>query len=162
MFCIRIDPIHLTVVSPSPDRSKARRACIQSTEAIGAVIDTLCSELLQAGYSEKDLFATRLSLEEAIVNAVKHGHEGDTSKPVWVNFYADETRVVFQVEDQGAGFDPTDVPDPCDPENLERSCGRGLLLMRSFMSKVCHNERGNCVCFCKHNHLPGQESRWPA
>jgi serine/threonine-protein kinase RsbW len=149
MFCVNIDPIHLSMAPPPSTKSRVRRECVQSPQAIAEVIERLCSELLQAGYDDRDLFATRMSLEEAIVNAVKHGHEGDATRPVWVNFYLDEDRVVFQVEDQGQGFDPTDVPDPCDPENLERSSGRGLLLMRSFMSKVCHNERGNCVCFCK-------------
>jgi anti-sigma regulatory factor (Ser/Thr protein kinase) len=54
------------------------------------------------------------------------------------------------VEDEGPGFDPALVPDPLGPENLERPSGRGLLIMRTYLSGVCHNERGNTICLCKH------------
>jgi serine/threonine-protein kinase RsbW len=116
---------------------------------MSAVIASLTEELGNSGYLAKDVFAAQLSLEEALANAIKHGHQGNTARPVWVNYYADEKGVVFQVEDQGEGFDASEVPDPTLPENLERASGRGLLLMRYYMNSVCHNERGNCVCFCK-------------
>ncbi len=57
--------------------------------------------------------------------------------------------MVVEIEDQGLGFDPGEVADPLAPENLERPSGRGLLLMRTYMSNVCHNEQGNCICLCK-------------
>jgi serine/threonine-protein kinase RsbW len=111
------------------------------------------TELLQGlEYPEKDVFGVRLSLEEALANAIKHGHNGDASRPVWLNFHADRNGIVLQVQDQGPGFNPQTVPDPRDPEQLERPSGRGLLLMRHYMTQVCHNERGNCVCFCKQVH----------
>src|SRR6266566_3168207 len=58
---------------------------------------------------------------------------------------ATATAAQFMVRDEGPGFNPGDVPDPTDPENLERESGRGLLLMRSFMDDVQYNERGNEV-----------------
>jgi len=61
---------------------------------------------------------------------------------------------VAQVEDRGAGFDPALVPDPLAPENLLKPGGRGLLLMRHYLTGVCHNERGNCVCLCRHRPGP--------
>jgi serine/threonine-protein kinase RsbW len=102
------------------------------------------------GYSEKVQFRVHLALEEAIVNAHKHGHQGNWSKSVVVRFSVSTDGVVAQVEDQGPGFDPQLVPDPLAAENLERPSGRGLLLMRSYLSGVCHNEQGNCICLCKH------------
>ena len=58
-------------------------------------------------------------------------------------------RVWFEVRDEGMGFDPLKVPDPLAPENLERSSGRGLLLIRSYMTSIRFNKRGNCVRLCK-------------
>jgi serine/threonine-protein kinase RsbW len=113
------------------------------------VIESLEVELAQTGHEEKDVFAVALSLEEAIANAIEHGHQGDASRPVWVASCIDAQGVDIQVEDEGDGFDLSQVPDPTLPENLDRPSGRGLLLMRHYMNRVCHNEHGNCVCFCK-------------
>jgi serine/threonine-protein kinase RsbW len=54
------------------------------------------------------------------------------------------------ISDEGPGFDPADVPDPTAVENLERPCGRGLMLMRYYMNEVSFNERGNAVSMRKH------------
>ena len=108
----------------------------------------------RAGFPEKEIFAMHLALEEAIVNANKHGHQGDWTLPLAVHYCVSADGVVAQVEDQGPGFAPAEVADPLAPENLERASGRGLLLMRSYMSDVCHNERGNCVCLCKRRLVP--------
>ena len=53
------------------------------------------------------------------------------------------------VRDEGPGFDPATLPDPTDPSNLERVGGRGLLLIRTFMDEVRHNESGNEITFVK-------------
>ena len=55
----------------------------------------------------------------------------------------------FFITDEGSGFDPLDVPDPTAVENLERPCGRGLMLMKHYMSEVDFNERGNSVRMAK-------------
>jgi serine/threonine-protein kinase RsbW len=101
-----------------------------------------------AGYAEGERFAVQLSLEEAIINANKHAHQGDWQRPIVVRHRVNEQRVVTQVQDQGTGFEPNEVPDPLDLENLDRTSGRGLFLMQSLMSRVCHNAEGNCVCLC--------------
>ena len=56
---------------------------------------------------------------------------------------------VLTVRDEGAGFDPGTLPDPTDPANLGRSCGRGLFLIRSFMDEVRHNAAGNEITLVK-------------
>ena len=58
-------------------------------------------------------------------------------------------RFEVRITDEGPGFDPSDVPDPTDVENLERPCGRGLMLMRHYMTDVHYNARGNSVSMRK-------------
>lgn len=97
------------------------------------------------GYPPRDVFSVRLALEEALVNAIKHGNQMDPAKSVQIDCRVNHDRVRIEIEDEGEGFEPESVPDPTDPENLERPCGRGLMLMRSFMSLIEFNETGNRV-----------------
>jgi serine/threonine-protein kinase RsbW len=87
----------------------------------------------------------RLALEEALVNAIKHGNGLDPSKSVRVHCDIQTDRVYVEIEDEGPGFAPEDVPDPTLDENIERPSGRGLMLIRSFMNRVDFNDRGNCI-----------------
>jgi serine/threonine-protein kinase RsbW len=100
-------------------------------------------------FSEPELFAIRLAVEEALVNAIKHGNGSDPSKKVRIDYCVDTEQVHIRIEDEGPGFNPSDVPDPTDPEYLERPCGRGLMLMRHYMSCVEFSGRGNCVIMLK-------------
>jgi serine/threonine-protein kinase RsbW len=113
------------------------------------VLDLVADEMTASGYSRRAVFGVRLALEEAVVNAIKHGHGGDLSKAVHVYYHVSAEHVLAEVEDQGPGFDPDAVPDPCLPENLERSCGRGLLLMRNYLTWIRYNETGNRVTLCR-------------
>ena len=105
--------------------------------------------MARAGYGDRDIFGVRLALEEALVNAMRHGHRGDTTKAVAVRVCVDAAQVFAEVADEGPGFNPALVPDPLAPENLERPSGRGVFLMRHYMTSVCFNERGNCVTLSK-------------
>ena len=87
----------------------------------------------------------RVGVTEALANAVLYGNGGDARRSVRVEVSIDSTRVELCVVDQGSGFDPSRVPDPTHPENLERSGGRGLFLIRELMDEVEYNERGNAV-----------------
>ena len=126
-----------------------RSVKLHGKEEIIPAIDTIVHALEAADYSPKDTFAVRLALEEALVNAIKHGHKGDRSKEVHLRYQLSPERILLEIEDQGTGFRMQDVPDPTAPENLERSCGRGLLLMRSYMTWVRHNRAGNRVSMCR-------------
>lgn len=113
---------------------------------------------LQAnGFGERDMFHVELAMEEALVNAMKHGNQLDEDK--WVRLKYSITPEIFEVriEDQGGGFNPDDVPDPTMPENLERACGRGLYMIRSFMNDVCYHGRGNVVTMSKKKSPPDEE-----
>ena len=126
---------------------------LQTFAEIESVLGEILGEMKAAGFPEGDQFAVRLALDEAIVNAVKHGNKHDPGKWVWVRSRVTGESALLEVEDQGPGFNPEGVPDPLAPENLERASGRGLLLMRSFMTWVRHNERGNCITLCKYRSL---------
>jgi serine/threonine-protein kinase RsbW len=109
------------------------------------VRDRVVEAMQVRGYADAEVFGVRLAVEEALVNAVKHGNRNDATKCVWASWHVGPDRVLVEIEDEGDGFDPRAVPDPCAPENLERSFGRGLLLMRTYMSRVRYNQRGNRV-----------------
>ncbi|MBY0231382.1 MAG: ATP-binding protein [Gemmataceae bacterium] len=99
--------------------------------------------------SDGELFSVRLALEEALVNAIKHGNQMDRAKKVSVGYRLVADRLEVRIADEGGGFDPADVPDPTAIENLDRPCGRGLMLMRHYMSEVAYSERGNEVALAK-------------
>jgi len=100
-------------------------------------------------FTEKEIFGIRLALEEALVNAIKHGNNLDKSKKVHIAYGVGPERFDIRIMDEGPGFDPEEVPDPTDIENLERPCGRGLMLMRHYMNFVSFGPRGNAVLMSK-------------
>jgi serine/threonine-protein kinase RsbW len=132
-----------------PRRAGRLRGTFRSTAEVNRVLENVAAAMVAAGYPPRDVFGVRLALEEAIVNAVKHGNRGDPAKEVLVRYHVGEGRVLAEVKDQGSGFDPSQVHDPLAPANLERPSGRGLLLMRSYLSWVRYNRRGNGVTLCK-------------
>ncbi len=108
-------------------------------------------EVRGSGYTEDDAFAIKLALEEALTNAIKHGNDNDLAKTITVRSAVDARQAVIIVTDQGPGFDPEGVPDPTDDENIQRPCGRGIMLMRAYMTEVAYNAAGNQVRMVKVN-----------
>jgi len=131
------DPVHFEVVIPS---ETARGYEVQ--ERILAMLE-------EREFTQKDLFGVKLALEEALVNAIKHGNGLDPEKVVKVRCAVSAEKVEIDIEDEGEGFDPLDVPDPTDDDNLEKPSGRGLMLMRAFMTSIEYNDRGNRVVMAK-------------
>ena len=109
------------------------------------VQERILGQLEEVGFPDRDLFGIKLALEEGIVNAIKHGNGMDPSKNVFVKCEYDGNLVRVIIEDEGPGFDPHDVPDPTDESNLEKPSGRGLMLMRAFMTNIEYNDKGNRV-----------------
>lgn len=124
-------------------------ASIHGTAEVPTLVEIIANAMAAVGYAKPDIFGMRLALEEALVNAVKHGNRGDPQKRVLVRYHVTAEQVLVQIEDQGAGFDPTRVPDPTDAEHLDCPCGRGLLLIRHYTTWVQYNARGNRVTLCK-------------
>jgi len=100
-------------------------------------------------FGEHEIFGIKLALEEALINAIKHGNQMDRTKNVRVAYRVDIERFDVMIADEGPGFNPSDVPDPTDVENLERPCGRGVMLMRHYMTEVQYSARGNSVSMSK-------------
>jgi serine/threonine-protein kinase RsbW len=128
---------------------RSQHAQVKMLTDVVPVLDRVVQAMTCEGFSERDIFAMRLSLEEAVVNAIKHGHRGDPSLEAHIRFEVTRDEAVAVVEDQGPGFDPSLVPDPLAEENLERSTGRGLLLMHAYLTWHRYNDRGNIVTLCK-------------
>jgi serine/threonine-protein kinase RsbW len=105
----------------------------------------ILDELTKLGWEGRDHFGVQLALAESLTNAIRHGNRLDESKQVHVECKASDERVWIRVRDEGLGFKPQLVPDCTADENLESSGGRGLALIKAFMSHVEHNEQGNCV-----------------
>jgi serine/threonine-protein kinase RsbW len=101
--------------------------------------------LLEQHASDRDIFCIKLAMEEALINAIKHGNQMDRGKKVRISYRVLPDRFECRISDEGQGFDPNDVPDPTAVENLERPCGRGLMLMRHYMNDVVYNPVGNVV-----------------
>lgn len=101
------------------------------------------------GYEGPDAFAVKLALEEALANAIKHGNRNDPRKLVEVRIRVTDEEVRITVCDEGAGFDLGAVPDPTLDENLTKPFGRGVMLMRTYMTHVEYNDAGNCVTMIK-------------
>ena len=103
----------------------------------------VAAALQERGYDSDAMFAMRLCLEEALVNGFRHGNRFQPGLVVrfWATISQDEA--TFEVEDEGEGFDPAGVPDPTAEENLEIPSGRGVMLMRAYMSEVEYLGAGN-------------------
>jgi serine/threonine-protein kinase RsbW len=107
------------------------------------------SHLKACQFTDDEIFGIKVAVEEALINAIKHGNQMDHRKKVHVVYRIVHDRFDIHITDEGDGFDPCDLPDPTMPENLERTCGRGLMLMKHYMSEVHYCERGNSVRMCK-------------
>ncbi|MGH9956604.1 MAG: ATP-binding protein, partial [Pyrinomonadaceae bacterium] len=90
-----------------------------------------------------------IALDEAFVNAVKHGNKNDPTKLVRITAELSSKEACFTVEDEGEGFKVQDIPDPCDPANLFKTSGRGVLLIYNIMDEVEYNAQGNRVKMVK-------------
>ena len=121
-----------------------------------------CRSILSAleahGFSQDDIFAVHLALEEAFHNAVKHGNKMDPTKKVTIDYAIDQEKVEISLTDEGEGFDPSGVPDPRVGPNLYRPEGRGLLLIDAYMHGVEYNERGNALRMVRYKDRPPPES----
>ncbi len=101
------------------------------------------------GYSPRCVFGIRLALEEALVNAFKHGNQGDEAKRIFVSYAISPQRVVVRVRDEGPGFNPDRVPDPTSPDRICLPCGRGIMLMKAYLDEVTFSVPGNEVQLIK-------------
>jgi len=122
--------------------------------AIVSVFEQIQSKLVDNNFGRDDIFAIHLTLEEAFLNAVKHGNKMDPSKKIKVDYSVDADKVEISITDQGSGFKPENIEDPRFGENLFKPGGRGLLLINSYMDMVKFNQQGNCVHMVRYKEKP--------
>jgi serine/threonine-protein kinase RsbW len=119
-------------------------------EAVEGVVQSIMALASDMKCGEGHLAEIELALREALANAVIHGNRQDPSKKVEVRCFCQPDRgMLLVVEDEGAGFDPKEVPDPTQAERLFESHGRGLFLIRRTMDRVRFSRSGRRVTMVK-------------
>ena len=107
---------------------------IQSSLDYAELVENVTNNLtVLAGCDPDSAYFIEMAVREIVVNAIRHGNQLELDKTVQVQFRFDTERFEVVIHDQGNGFDFNHLPDPCDPENLLKSSGRGIFLVRSFM-----------------------------
>jgi serine/threonine-protein kinase RsbW len=112
---------------------------------MNGILEYLQERVAKLGLIKPERSNLFVALDEAFVNAVKHGNKNDPTKLVRITAELTPNEASFTVEDEGEGFDIRKIPDPCDPANLFRTSGRGVLLIYNIMDEVEYNAQGNRV-----------------
>jgi len=121
---------------------------------MNGVLEFLQERVAKLGLIRPERSNLFVALDEAFVNAVKHGNKNDLTKLVKITAELSPKEASFTVEDEGEGFDIREIPNPCDPENLFRTSGRGVLLIYNIMDEVEYNAQGNRVKMVKRPEAP--------
>jgi len=122
-----------------------------STDKVCDMCKMLIDLLESSEFQSDNYFAVQLAIEEAIVNAVKHGNHSNPSKKVTLSYSVSKEKLDIVISDEGEGFNPSAVPDPREDSNLCKTSGRGVFLMKSYMDFVEYNEQGNSVHMIKYS-----------
>lgn len=130
--------------SPS-SRTVGRRVLADEPELLRELETSLLEAMSRHGYSETSAFAVRLAVQEALANAFKHGNRGERGRNAIVDYAVGDDDISIEVQDQGDGFDWASVPDPTADENIAIPAGRGIMLMRAYMTSVEFIAPGNRV-----------------
>jgi len=88
-----------------------------------------------AGFDEDDQQRIEMAVHESMINAIWHGNKNDPGKSVWLQFKVHRDRLEIRIRDQGKGFNPNQIPDPLESDNLLNVSGRGIFLIRAFMDE---------------------------
>jgi serine/threonine-protein kinase RsbW len=112
----------------------------------------------ESGFGDDEVMQIAMAVREAAVNAVLHGNAYDPEKKVDLEFERTPKALVITIRDQGKGMDMAKIPDPLAPENLLKTSGRGIFLIRSFMDSVeIHpSQSGTEIKLIKHVHGPSE------
>jgi serine/threonine-protein kinase RsbW len=132
-------------MSSSNAPEKLSRELPSELSAYHEFVEEVLGKLQQLGWSEGVLFGIHMALEESISNAIRHGNQGDLQKKVRVDCELEPHRFWVRVQDEGEGYSPDQVPDCRSEENLEQPGGRGLALIRAYMTTVQHSDCGSCL-----------------
>jgi serine/threonine-protein kinase RsbW len=118
-------------------------------DIVAQFVPAVLDKLEKSGLSKEELFDVKLCLDEALVNAIKHGNKFSSEHHVEVEAEISGDRLIIQVSDRGQGFDFTKIPDPTEKSNLEKDHGRGVFLIKTLMDKVEHSNGGRTIKMTK-------------
>ena len=121
---------------------------------MNGVLEYLQERVAKLGLIRPERSNLFVALDEAFVNAVKHGNKNDPTKLLRITADLSSQEAIFTVEDEGEGFNVGEIPDCCDPANLFRTSGRGVLLIYNIMDEVEYNTQGNRVKMVKRPETP--------
>lgn len=130
---------------------------LESTlETVNNAEATASNLATEAGFADDEVMKIAMAVREAAINAVLHGNAYDPEKKVLLQFERTGGDLVITIKDQGKGIDLNAIPDPLAPENLLKTSGRGIFLIRSFMDEVeIHpSAAGTEIKLVKHVHGP--------
>ena len=86
-----------------------------------------------AGFSEEEIHKIGMAVREGVINAYNYGNQQDRRKKILMTVELEPEHMIVRVKDQGKGFELHEVPNPLAEENLLRTSGRGLFLLKAFM-----------------------------
>lgn len=112
---------------------------------LSAVENTIDEITRENGINKENYGKILVSVLEAVNNAIVHGNKSDETKFVNIDIILKNNILEISIEDEGKGFSPEDVPDPTSPENVERTNGRGVFLMKNLADEIQFNRKGNKV-----------------
>ncbi len=136
----------------SPDEPERDAVALRRDRAaIDALADRILNAARRMGFPESSRFALRLAYEEAVANAFQHGATGRPDAVIDVRWRVGPQEARITVADHGPGFDPTALPDPTAPDQLDKPTGRGVMLMRAYTSELRYNDKGNTVTLILRN-----------
>ena len=140
----------MLVKEPKKERKTAMKKTIhfssvpENLNLVEKMIDEICT---QYPINEDYYGNILISITEAVNNAIQHGNKYDPGKQVQVEFDSDRDCkfLCFTVMDEGDGFDYETLPDPTNPQNIEKLNGRGIFLMKNLADEVGFSKQGRMV-----------------
>lgn len=119
---------------------------LSSKEESITQLESLIEHIADIYNVSEDTFANMMTcLNEALINAIKHGNKMDAAKKVIINAEVDTKRIIWTITDEGEGFDYNHLPDPTSAENIENLTGRGVFIIKHLADQCIFNASGNEV-----------------
>lgn len=126
-------------------RPNAKMQIVSQPESIN-LVEKLIDEIKNDNNIHEECYGNMLvAVTEAVNNAIQHGNKYDPDKMVHIAYEIESDQVSFTISDEGTGFDYMNLPDPTDPENLEKPTGRGVFLMKHLADQIIFSENGRVV-----------------
>lgn len=133
-------------MTPIQQMTREQKISFPSTSGNIVIVEKLINDICSSYQVSEDYYGNILvAVTEAVNNAIQHGNKLNPEKQVDVEIKAEEKSISFSVHDQGEGFDFSTLPDPTNPENIEKPSGRGVFLMRHLADKVEFSDAGRTV-----------------